>query len=201
MVPINKSAYKLLLNEAMFEKNPSLITMVKRDDKNFNGEFINMGVSIKPIWPSSVTVFVSGTDPVDYFLFGPRHHAVSQRAREVIGNAVGTSVEFLPLNVVNKDSEDSIGQYWAINILNNIDALDWDHTVWNSDEIPLKKKDAHLDIIKPAFKAHLIEGQHMFLLRVRKFIKSGIYISATLKKQLKSKGTVAGMDFMPIKVV
>ena len=96
--------YKLLLDDALFEKTPSLITMTSRDDKNFDGNLLNKGVSVKAKWPSGSTVFVSGTQPVDYLLCGPRHDAVSHSARRVIETTVGYGVEFLPVSVVNENT-------------------------------------------------------------------------------------------------
>jgi hypothetical protein len=193
--------YKLLPDAELFDRNQSLITTTSRDDKNFNSDILNTAISVKTKWPSGVAVFVAGTRPVDYLLCGPRYIAVSQSAKDVIERIVGSGIEFLPVNVLNEDSKESIGQYWVLNVLNNINALDWEHTRWISDEIPYYKPDAYLNIIKPAFKLKLVEDQHMFLLRVGDFIKSGIYISATLRKSLEAKRATVGMDFMPIKVL
>lgn len=192
--------YKIIINATLFDKKPSLITMVDRDEKNFNTDFLNRGASVKDKWPSDFTVFVSGIQPVDYLLCGLGYDGVSDSARKVIESTVKSGVEFLPVNLVEKKTNTFLGQYWILNIINNIDALDWEHTKWITPEIPYNAKDAYLDIIKPAFKLQAVEHEHMFLLRVRDYVKSGIYISASLMKNFKSKHATVGMDFMPIKV-
>lgn len=193
--------YKLIHDAELFEKKTSLITATIRDDKSIDTDVLNRGISMKAQWTSGVIVYVSGTQPVDYLLCGPRHHAVSQAAKEVIESLVGADIEFLPVNMVNKNSKEPSGQYWILNVIQNIDALDWEYTRWISDDIPYNKPGAYLSIIKPAFKLKKIENRHIFLLRVGRHIKSGIYISAVLRKKLEARKAVLGMDFMPIKVL
>ncbi|HXF86679.1 MAG TPA: DUF1629 domain-containing protein [Anaerolineales bacterium] len=194
--------YKLLHDAELFEKKPLLITTTRREGKGFDNNLLNKGISVKDIWPSSFTVFVSGTQPVDYLSCGLNLEALSLPAKQVIEATVGPgSVEFLPVSIVNEDAQEPIRQYWILNVLSHIDALDWEHTMWIPDEIPYNKPDAHLDFIKPAFKLQAVESQHMFLLRVRERINAAIYISAALRKNLERAHAVLGMDFMPIKVV
>ena len=192
--------FELLLDATLLERSLSLITMTNRDDKNFNSKVLKTGVSVINEWPREFTIFVTGTQPVDYLLCGPLYNVVSQSAKGVIESIVGPGIEFLPVKVVEKITGEYFGEYWILNVLNHLDALDWEHTLWITREIPYGVEDAYLNIIKPAFKLKAVENQHMFHLQVGEHIESGIYISALLRENLKLKHATVGMDFMPIKV-
>lgn len=193
--------YKLMVDASLFDKKPSLISMVNRDEKNFNTDDLNRGISVKDKWPSDFTVLVEGTQPVDFLLCGLGFDGFSKSAREIIESTVKSGIEFLPVNIVEKKSDRFIGLYWILNVINNIDALNWEHTTWSTREIPYNAQNAHFKIIKPAFNLQSVKDQHMFLLRVRNYVDSGTYISASLMKNLKLHHAVVGMDFQPIKVV
>jgi hypothetical protein len=188
--------YHLYMGET---KNPALINYVRRDDKGFKDSTLHRGKPVMAKWPDSFNVFVSGTQPLDYFMCGPEYYVVSQFAMEIIKSYAESSVEFLPVKIVSSDIKDPLGQYWIMNTLNNIDALNWEQTMWGTSEVPYG--DEWASFIKPALNLAKIKNQHIFLLRVGKHIRSGIYVSEALRYNLKRNKAALGMDFMPIKVV
>jgi hypothetical protein len=130
---------------------------------------------------------------------GAEYYVISDSAMKIIKSCAESSVEFLPVKIVSLDIKAPLGQYWIMNTLNNIDALNWEQTIWSTSEVPYG--DEWASFIKPAFNLAQIKNQHIFLLRVGKHIRSGIYVSETLRYNLNRNKAVLGMDFMPIKVV
>lgn len=196
MTTVKSLVYHLYMGET---KNPALINYLRKDEKGFKESTLHKGKSVKAQWPKDFTVFVSGTQPLDYFMCGPEYYLVSQPAKEIINAFAQANVEFLPAQVVSQDTEASLGQYWVMNILKSIDALNWEQTMWGTSEIPYN--DEWASFIKPALNLVAIKNQHIFLLRIGKNVRTGIYISETLRYNLKRNKAALGMGFIPIKVV
>lgn len=188
--------YHLYMGET---KNANLINYAKKDEKGFKESTLHKGKSVKAKWPDGFTVLVSGTQPLNFFMCGPRYYVVSKSTMETIKFLSESSVEFLPAKIVSQDTETLVGQYWIMNILSNIDALNWEQTMWSTSTIPYG--DEWASFIKPAFNFDVVKDQHLFLLRVGNNIRTGIYVSEALRYSLKRNKATLGMDFIPIKVV
>ena len=187
--------YKLYMGET---RNPLLINFISKNESGFKESLLHSGKSVRRNWPKKFTVTVDGTQPIDYFMCGGRYGVVSQRAMDVVQSFTEDTVEFLPVQVISQNLGGPIGQYWILNILTNIDALDWKRTMWGSAEVPYDNEWA--SFLKPAFKLKMVENQHMFVLRIGKTIRSGIFVSDALRKSLKINNADLGMGFVPLKV-
>jgi hypothetical protein len=97
-------------------------------------------------------------------------------------------------------SNQEIGQYWVMNVIKSVDALDWEQTTWATREIPYSDVRAYLSVIKPAIKFELAKNANIFHLTVQGKNMSGIYLSAQLKNSLENANSTLGMKFTPVKV-
>lgn len=192
--------YHLVWEGSLFDKNPSFISESETNTGGFNGLLINNGHRIMKEWPGSFTVYVHGSEPVDYFLCGAYYSVVSDKVRNIIQKLSDKDGEFLPIKVLSNSTKQEIGKYWVLNIINNIDGLDWEHTTWTTREIPYSNIDAYLNIIKPAIKAEYVQNENLFLLNVLGKIRPGIYLSGKLKVELERAKCVLGIKFAPVKV-
>lgn len=162
---------------------------------------INQGKALQNKWVDDFTIYTQGTIPVDYFLAGGFYDVVSDPVRRTVQAMIEKErVEFLPVRVVSVATNEEIERYWAINVIENIDALDWEKTIWTTPKVPYDDNQAYSKIIRPVLKFELTKNVNIFHLSVEGRIKSGIYISWQLKKALEDANSILGMEFTPIKV-
>ena len=197
----NPLVYRLIFDGNLFDDNPSLISEFRMEDCGFDGQLMSCGRFLCNEWPSEFAVFVRGTEPVDYFLCGAHYQVVSENFVKVICSLGDMSeVEFLPIKVFQEDKKEIPCKYSVMNVTNTLDALDWEQTCWINKKIPYNDPNAVLNIIKPAFKAEVVNGVNIFQISVKEKIRTGTYISALLKRNLERTGATLGLEFMPIKV-
>jgi hypothetical protein len=93
---------------------------------------------------------------------------------------------------------DTIGQYWVINVMREVDALDWDRTRWLNPKIVDTDPHPHLNIIKAAFRLEALQSVDIFRLQIKNEGGVAIYISRRLKRCLEKAGATSGMKLIPI---
>ncbi len=193
--------YWLVFADNFLEDHPSFISCQRWDDHGFDTRLMSTGNSIRAQWPTNFTLYVSGSEPVDYFICGAYYQAVSGDFKKVLSSLKVEGVEFLPIQVIQEETGTRFQGYSIMNVTRTLDALDWEHTNWGGKQIPYEDPYANLDIITPALKAGIVEGIPIFRLRVKERIRPSIYVSALLYKELEREEAKVGIEFYPIKVV
>lgn len=195
--------YDIVPNSYMFEDHPEFISRIKTE---INPEFDQFKVSfgrkrILEDWPKNVTVYFSGWRNSDYGYCTPYIQIVSDRAKRIIEEVAEDQVEFLPVKSVFEDPKaDQSMKFWAINVINIVDALDWDSTVWSKSPPPSREDpDAYSWIIKPCFYSNKIINQHIFRYEVNGNVKSSFYVSNELRQRLIKAKCFIGIEFAPVK--
>jgi hypothetical protein len=188
--------------------NPDNLEFVISGKCKFNIDFDEnlMVYSQEPLisrWPENVTINVDGSVPVDFLVITPSLSVVSDRVKVMIEQIAGGEVEFLPIkiHIVGCNPITEL-MYWAIHILNVVDALNWEHTRWTVTPPPMRNDPmATLRIIKPCFRLNKIQSINIFRFEVSNIIKPSIYISKKLKEALENESYTVGMNFTPVKTV
>jgi hypothetical protein len=188
--------YKIWVDES----DPLAMVCIERDDKGFNEHRFNEGKWIED-WPQGVTFYVEGEHPEDYLLGGPFWMVVSERVRQVceeFEECKVKGVQFLPVRVVHKESGEEIGPYWAVNVVQVVEALDWERTRWLYPEKKDQHKDPIFNIVKEAFHWEPLKGVDIFHLSIKGRVGTSVYISQRLKWCLEQARATKGFKFIPI---
>lgn len=197
------NAYWLLNDFNLLEDRLELIRVAKPEiSTNFNEFLLNSGnTRMIDIWPKDVYIPIQGYIPVDLLICTPYIEAVSDAAKWVITKMAQEEIEFLPIRVYDENGNPyTKTNYWVINILTVIDAIDWVNTRWFSKTPPRKDDpNAQMDIIKPCLINSKIIGHNIFLIKVAEKVNRSIYLSYSLMNELTKEGCAVGMEFSPIK--
>lgn len=197
--------YHIVLNSYMFEDHPEFLFALKTEiDPNFNVYQLSFGRGkLIQDWPENVTVYFSGWRCADYQICPSLIEIVSDRTKKVIEEVAEDQVEFLPVKSVFEDPKaDQSMKFWAINVINIVDALDWDSTVWSKNPRPSREDpDAYSWIIKPRFYANKIENQHIFRYEIAGKVDSSIFVSNELRQRLIKAKCFIGIEFAPVKTI
>jgi hypothetical protein len=196
-------AYWIVNEFSLFEDHPELIFSNRTV---INPEFDQKKLmfernSLFHVWPHDVRVYVAGNEPVDLLLCTAYMEIVSERAKRIIEELARAEVEFLPISVYQDDGNPYAPMnYWVLHVMTFLDALDWENTMWTKPPPPDKNRlPASIGIIKPCLKTQVIENHHIYGLEVAGKIRSGKYVSPTLKDALTKSGCSIGIVFSPVK--
>lgn len=187
--------YKLRMDDS----DPRAIVCIERDEKGFDVYRLYKGKWIDD-WPEGITFYVKGEHPEDYLLGGLGWVAISENVRQSLNKCGVTEGQFLPIQVIHKETGNKIGSYWILNVLKVVEALDPERTRWlnphtkETDEFPT------LNIIKEALRREALKGVDIFLLGIKGQITRSVYISEYLKQCLEKEKTTKGLKFIPIPV-
>lgn len=181
------------------DSDPDALSSPQKDTRGLDKFCLYTGKWIED-WPADVTFwFTEGDHAQDYMLGGAYWPLVSERVRQVFERHKIVGVQFLPVRVFRKKTNDEVGKYWALNVIQEVEALDWDHTIWTT--LDTKKIEEHplLSILLPALIWEKVKDKDIFRLKVRGKSSSEILISERLKKYLEDAGATSGMVFLPRK--
>jgi hypothetical protein len=199
---IKSSVFHLIWNGYLFDKNPSLISAHQTQDSGLDWNSIIKGRKIFKDWNENFSIYTIGDSPVDYFIASGYYNVISDASKKVIQEITESEdVEFLPAKIMTVSSNQDFGSYWVMNVTNNIEALDWEQTLWKTESIPYNNEKAYSEIIKPALRFETVKNHHIFHLAVKGKTKPAVYFSSQLKDRLESARCTLGMQFSPIKVI
>lgn len=171
---------------------------------SFNDKRLNFDRgSIMKDWPDGVSIYVSGSKPVDLLLCSPYIDIVSDRARQIFQELAPGEIEFLPVQVYQTNGRPfEAMQYWAIHVLTVLDALAWDETVWVTP-VPPQRDDptAFMSIIKPVFYENKLGNHKVFRFEVNGQVRSGWYVTKDVKEALVKEKCFIGIEFYPVKTI
>jgi len=166
----------------------------KDDMKGFNEFRFYKGKLIED-WPEGITFFVKGVLEDDYVLVGLHWIVVSERVCRVFEECEVKGAQFLPVHIVVEETGKELGAYWVINVFQEVDALDWEHTEWIDkwrDDLPV------VNAFRVAVRREPLKNIDIFRLNVKGRGHPGVYISERLKKCLDQAGATSGFEFVPI---
>lgn len=178
--------------------HPGMIS-VGRDDKGFDSLRFYKGTLIDD-WPEGITFFIEYQYPEDILIGGIHWVLVSDLVRHVFGQSMFSGIQFLPVWVDEKVTGKRIGLYWAINVIKEVEALDWERTRWvYPDRV---KTDEHpaLNIAKEVLRSELVGGVDIFRLQIKGIGSTKIYLSKKVKRSLEKANATKGFMFIPIEI-
>jgi hypothetical protein len=183
---------------SMDESNPKALMDVEVDSKGFDSSRFNRGEWINN-WPEDITFsYAIGEYAEDHLLGGPYWELVSERVRQVFERHKIYGVQFLPVKAVFKKTGKEVGKYWAMNVFQEVDALDWVHTIWSTTDLNEIKEYPTMSIISEALLFNPLEEKDIFRLKIKGRKRISIFISNRLRELLEEAQATSGFLFFPI---
>jgi hypothetical protein len=182
---------------SMDDSDPEALMGVEEDTKGFDSFRFYNGEWIED-WPAEITFsYAEGEHAEDRLLGIPHWVLVSERVRQVFLRHQIRGVQFLPIKAIHKKTGKEVGKYWALNVVQEIEALDWTHTLWTTTDLRKIEKHAAGYILREALLWEPLRNIDIFRLKVQERGLT-IFISARLKQWLKEAGATSGFSFFPI---
>lgn len=183
------------------DSDPLAMICTEWDSQGFDQYRLYEGEWISD-WPEGITFYVEGLHPEDYLFSAVNDWiSVSERVRQVCEDfeeCKVKGVQFLPVRVVHKETGEEIGPYWVLNVVQVVEALDWERTRWLYPEKKDQHKDPIFNIVKEAFRWEPLKRIDVFRLSIKGQIGTSVYISQRLKWCLEQAGATKGFKFIPI---
>lgn len=118
---------------------------------------------------------------------------LSEKAAKLFSGLIKNDIQMLPIKILNKDTRQAIDEYFVLNILSLIEALDLENSVYNYVITEGKKE---LAVIKYGIKETKVIDHHIFRLKESPF---AIFVSKEFKK-VAEDNTMLGMEFLKVKM-
>ncbi|MDI7278020.1 MAG: hypothetical protein QME94_18730 [Anaerolineae bacterium] len=165
----------------------------RADDKAIDSRTLHAGERIDD-WPAYPTFYVDYHHDDDFVLLWPHWSVFSDRVRLVFEESRIEGVQFLPVRVIDERRQEEVGPYWVLNVVRELDALDWGRTRWHYPD-RVQEADPLLNMIWPAFRLDALPGIDIFRLNLRGEHGITPYISRRLRVRLQRAGVTRGMTF------
>jgi len=150
-------------------------------------------------WPADIMFEVEGKHLEDYLVVGLQWMVVSDRVKKVFDKCQIKGIQFLPVQIILKNTGKEIGPYWAWNVYQEVDALDWDKTTWlPSVTDPHAEKYPETKILRESLRASVLRDTDIFRLNIKGEGGSAVFVSSRLKNCLEAAGATIGFEFKPI---
>lgn len=182
------------------DSDPQAMISDEEDLKGMNEWVVFEGNRIAN-WPEGVEFYVEGEHKQDY-LFSSLSGwiLVSDRVRAALEECNIKGVEYLPVTVKDKTRRFKIGTYWVMNILNAVEAINWQATRWMNPKTIDQDPYPALNILTEVLEEQAIENLDVFLLSVRGDITTRTYVSSRFKSCLQHALAHSGFKFVPVSV-
>jgi hypothetical protein len=196
----NQVKYYEILSLGSHNHDPSgIISSGKHDIKGFN-EYRFTDCEYISDWPEGIVFNVRGQYEEDYLIVRLHWTVVSYRVKKVFDDCQVKGVQFLPVHVILENTGKEIGPYYAVNVLQAFDALDWEHTIWMNNKInPRDHKYPNANILYAALHNEPIQGIDIFRLTIQGNIDVRIFISARVVNSLVKSNATIGFKFIPVR--
>lgn len=155
------------------------VTFESNDDKNKFDQLLyddKFGKSVKSLWQPIRIKVSEGKETLpasDFPCFFPDLPIISSRAKEVLHDLIAPYVEFLPF-------QSSFGEYYGINVLEEVDALDEE-----ASELKRFSSGRVMVVHKYVFKPDAVEGKVIF--RLPQF-QTRIYVTDLFAAKVREHG-------------
>lgn len=188
--------YKLFSGGPIKSAPGELVYIGRRDTKEFDEYRFYRGKAIDD-WPEGITFNVRGEKPQDYLSLGLHWMTVSDHVRVAFEQCGVQGVQLLPVKVVVEKTGKEIGIYWALNVFQETDALDWEHSRWLHPERKYQDELPMLDILRIALRFNAVNGLDIFRLKVNGRGDTRVFVSERVKKCLEEAGATSGFVLDP----
>lgn len=183
---------------SMADSDPKALMAPQVDAKGFDEYRFYKGEWIED-WPEGITIsFTRGEHAEDFMLGGFSWKLVSERVRQIFVQHQIGGVQFLPIRVIHQKTGKEVGKYWVLNVVQQVEALDWAHTLWTTTDHEEINRYAGGYILRPALLWEQVKNVDVFRLRIQGRCDARIFISARLKQWLEEAGATSGFAFFPI---
>lgn len=190
--------YEIMLGGPIRSVPGGIVWTGERALNGFNEYRFHEGKPIED-WTDGVTFVVRGHVEEDYIFLTFHWRIVHERVRRVLQECQVKGVQFLPIRVIQQDSGKELGPYWAMNVFQEVDALDWDRTVWPlSKGNPREHPHPEIGIIRPVLCREPLNGLDIFRLNIKGKGDTSVYISARVKECLERARATSGFKFRPV---
>jgi hypothetical protein len=183
---------------SMDDSNPNALRGVEKDTRGIDPSCFYSGRWIDD-WPVGITFSYSlGEEPEDYLVAGAYWELASERVRQVFVQYQIAGVQFLPIRALYKKTGKEVGTYWALNVVREVEALDWTHTLWTTSDNRETEKNPALHILRPALLCDQLRDVDIFRLRIRGQGDFSVFVSERLKRYLEAAKATSGIYFIPV---
>ncbi|WP_397538213.1 imm11 family protein [Rummeliibacillus pycnus] len=147
-------------------------------------------------WDEKITFYynpIEGNLAPDYIHNNLSWFIVSPLFETILNEIDNGGVQFLPINIINKENDSSIPGYSIANVVNVIEAINYENSTYSVFELD---DDKFYDFTKYALNENEIKGKHIFKLKGDEI---PIFVSE-LVKELIEKNNITGCDFLEVEV-
>ncbi len=181
------------------DTNKNSAICIKKKVKPFNRHRLNSGHHIgNDEWPHNATFYMSDGLLDDYLIGGMSYFPMSDRLKGAIESLVGDGAQFLPVQIKQGADNPTQKQYWIMNVLQVVDALDWKRTKWVNPQKVLTDPHPVLNIAIPVLEAASLQGISVFNLKIKDDISPQVYVSERVMKSIRNRGVDVGLKLRPI---
>ncbi len=150
-------------------------------------------------WNNDFTFYYDKSEgyiPTDYMANNLGWFLISPKFKDVMEKLDIKNVQYLPVKIKEKITGEEIHGFNIVNIIELIDAIDWDNSEYSVFE--LKERGIKMiSVRKYALSKNSINNLHILRLKDSKF---AIFVSEQLKNELLNNG-ITGIDFLKVKVI
>lgn len=184
--------YKLLYD---YEHDVDAICCDSGDLKGIDRYDVEHGKIIEN-WDSDITFTYDpseGDRKTDYLGNNLGWLIISEKFRNVLQNVTTEKIQYLPVNIININNNQKLGNYFVVNIYNTVEALDLDKSEYKIFEIDENEK--VISVKKYALKLENI-NKDIFKLKEKTI---PIFLSERVMNEIK-ENNITGCDFLEVKV-
>jgi len=188
--------YYLLMYDYENDEN----TVMLETDENtlgFDRYEVEKGVIFKN-WNENITFYfdvTNGNIITDYLANNLAWFIVTEKFKKVLANIAQDSIQFLPITVKDKKSNQEFDRCYLANICTVVDALDLDNSKY--DIFKIDENERIISIEKYAIKGSNLYGVHIFRLKDDYL---AIFVSELVKRVIQ-ENEITGCAFLEVKVV
>jgi hypothetical protein len=168
-------------------------------EKNFpqEGEYFHKGKKIINWNPKNTVHYYEYYEPEDYLhnsaFFFKIFSSKIKSATEELGIK---NVQFLPIKIISPDGYPELKNYFILNLLTFLDALDLEHSKYREIIKTKEGEKVIMGLTKYVLKKDVVKDYDIFSLTTDKQV---LFVSKRLKKLLKKK-KVKGISFEKVKI-
>lgn len=163
---------------------------LKEDRKKYFDEKIDLAIKLSDSWGEILVECVEGDNHSDCPMFWGElgKPMISRKAKEVLEPLIYNNAEFLPL------THDVTGEvYYLINVLNTIDAIDYNKAVFEKLSTGLI-----IGFEKYAFLPNIVEGQIIFKTYLNQRLHSSTVLVSDEFRNAVLESDLKGFEFVEV---
>lgn len=148
-------------------------------------------------WDQRITFYYDpneGERQTDYLANNLGWFIVSSKLKGVLDGLEKDNIQYFPVRIINKCTNEPLEGYFVANIINVVDALCLDHSKYSVFELDGEKI---YSVQKYALTKENVAGKHIFKLKCDEI---PVFVSEEFREEVEKIGII-GCDFQEVKVV